>query len=202
MADASEKESESQISADLADRIGRGDSSAEAELQNRYGSGLLYLLGRRTADRELSLDLCQDTFRIAIQKLRAREIDHPERIAGFLRGIALNLAIAYERKGIRQATTTDTEVVERVADDGSGPFESVSMEQTQKLVRRLLDELPVERDREILIAVYLNDEDKEAVCERLGVGSTHFNRVLYRAKDRFRKLLVDAERRNRFRLVS
>jgi len=202
VADASEMQSESQVSVDLVDRIGSGDRSAEAELQARYGAGLLYLLKRRTADREVALDLRQDTFRIAIQKLRAREIEQPERIAGFLRGIALNLALAHERKGIRQATTADTDVVEHAPDDGHGPFENVSMEQTQALVRQLLDELPVERDRDILIATYLNDEDKESICARLGLDSTHFNRVLYRAKERFRKLLMDAERRNRFRLVS
>ena len=65
----------------------------------------------------------------------------------------------------------------------------------------MLDELPVQRDREILLRFYLNDEDKDSICAGLGVDSTHFNRVLFRAKERFRELVVVAERRGRLRLV-
>jgi RNA polymerase sigma-70 factor (ECF subfamily) len=65
----------------------------------------------------------------------------------------------------------------------------------------LLAELGTPRDREILTRVYLRDEDKDAICAALGVDATHFNRVLFRAKERFRELLIRADRRNKLRLV-
>jgi RNA polymerase sigma-70 factor (ECF subfamily) len=192
---------EARISAELAQRIARGDRSAETELVERYERGVLYLLKRKARDPELALDLRQETFRIAIESLRAGGLEDAARLGAYLRGIAVNLAIADGRKSTRRATTADSDAVELVADPTAGPAENVSTEQTRAAVRSLLDELPVQRDREILLRFYLDDEDKDSICAGLGIDSAHFNRVLFRAKQRFRELVVVAERRGRLRLV-
>lgn len=201
MAEASETQVEARISADLVARIGRGDSAAEHEMVARYERGLGYLLRRRTGDADLARDLCQDTFRVAIEKLRAEPLNEPERLAGYLRGVAVNLVVGLERKNARRATTSDSDRVEATADGRAGPFDDVSSEQVGAAVRRLLGELRTPRDREILTRLYIYDEDKDSICRSLGIDSTHFNRVLYRAKQRFRELLVDAERKSGLRLV-
>jgi RNA polymerase sigma-70 factor (ECF subfamily) len=192
---------EAQLSTELVERIGQGDRSAEEELVRRYQRGLIYLLKRRTRDPQLALDLAQETFRIAIEKLRQGPIDQVDRVAGFLRGVALNLASADVKKHFRRATTADSDAVDIAADDAAGPFDNVSTEQVQRVVRSLLNELPVERDREILIRTYLQDEDKSSICEALGVDSAHYNRVLFRAKQRFRELLLSAASQRGLRLV-
>jgi RNA polymerase sigma-70 factor (ECF subfamily) len=193
---------EAQISADFVKRIGQGDRRAEEELVRRYQRGLIYLLKRRTRDPQLALDLAQETFRIAIEKLRQGPIEQVERLAGYLRGTALNLATGDGRKHARRATTADSDAVDAAADDAAGPFEHVSAEQTQRLVRKLLDELPMPRDREILVRTYLKDEDKRAICEALGIDSAHYNRVLFRAKQRFRELLTSAAAQRGLKVVS
>ena len=192
---------EAQISADFVKRIGLGDRRAEEELVRRYQRGLIYLLQRRTRDPQLALDLAQDTFRIAIEKLRQSPIEQVERVGAYLRGTALNLATADVRKHARRGTTADSEAVDAAADDAAGPFDHVSGEQVKRLVRKLLDELPVQRDREILIKTYLEDQDKSAICEALGVDSAHYNRVLFRAKERFRELLTTAASKRGLKLV-
>jgi RNA polymerase sigma-70 factor (ECF subfamily) len=196
-----DQQEEARVSAELAQRIGRGDRSAEAELFERYGRGVLYLLNRKTRDPESALDLRQETFRIAIEHLRAHGLQESERIGAYLRGIAVNLAIADGRKTTRRATTADSEAVELVADPAASPVESVSRDQIRDAVRALLAELPVVRDREILVRFYLEDEDKESICTGLGVDSAHFNRVLFRAKQRFGELVARAEQRGKLRLV-
>jgi RNA polymerase sigma-70 factor (ECF subfamily) len=192
---------EARISAELARRIAAGDRRAENELVERYQRGVLYLLKRKARDPEVALDLRQETFRIAIEKLRAQGLAEAERIGAYLRGIAVNLAIADGRKTTRRATTADSDAVELLADPAAGPAETVSSDQVRAAVRSLLDELPVQRDREILIRFYLDDEEKESICAGLGVDSAHFNRVLFRAKQRFRELVAVAERRGKLRLV-
>lgn len=199
--DEQEDQQEARISADLAQRIGAGDRAAEAQLVERYERGVLYLLKRRTRNTDLALDLRQETFRIAIEKLRAKEIAELERVGAFLRGIAVNLAIADARKTVRRATKPDTDAVELVADPDGGPADAVASEQTCATVRALLDELSVPRDRDILIRFYIEDEDKDSICAAFGVDSAHFNRVLFRAKQRFRELLERAEKRGGLRLV-
>ncbi len=162
---------------------------------------MTYLLKRRTRDPQLALDLAQETFRIAIEKLRQSPIEQIERVAGYLRGTAINLVSADVRKNMRRATTADSDAVDAAADDAAGPFDHVSTEQVQRIVRKLLDELPVQRDREILVRTYLEDQDKSAICEALGVDSAHYNRVLFRAKQRFRELLTSAASQPVLRVV-
>jgi RNA polymerase sigma factor (sigma-70 family) len=196
-----ESQLEQEIAVDLARQIGRGVRSAEETLVKRYGPGLLYLLKRRTADHELALDVRQDALRVVIEKLRAGGIEQPERLAAYLRGVGLNLLVAHRRKDVRRATTVDTEALETIADERAGPFDRLSNDQIKTTVRQLLEELPTQRDRDILTRVYLLEQDKEAICKALDVDSLHFNRVLFRAKQRFRELLERADGQGRLRLV-
>jgi hypothetical protein len=53
----------------------------------------------------------------------------------------------------------------------------------------MLEEMPVARDREVLVRFYLDDEDREKICRELGLTEEHFNRVIFRARNRFRELL-------------
>jgi len=196
-----ERALEARLSTELVRRIGEGDRSAEEELVRRYQRGLVYLVRRRTGDSELALDIAQDTFRIALEKLRRGPLEQVDRVAAYLRGTALNLVIAQGRTQARRATTADSEAIEAVADEAAGPFDNVSSEQVQRIVRTLLGELAVPRDREILVRTYLKDEDKAAICEKLGIDSAHYNRVLFRAKQRFRELLASAAARGRLHVI-
>ena len=184
---------EARISADLVDRIGQGDRNAESAMVGRYRRGLLFLLRKRTGDPELAEDMCQETLCIGIEKLRSEPINEPERLAAYLHGVAVNLVRNEWKKSKRRATNPDTEAVEIAAADDPGPFDHLSGEQVREAVRALLNEMTVARDREILTRLYLRDEDREVICEALDLDSTHFNRVLHRAKGRFRELLLAAD---------
>lgn len=192
---------EKEIAADLVARIGNGDRTAEAAMIQRYARGLLYLLRRKTGDRALADDLYQDSFRIALERLRAREMRSPEMLASFLNGIASNLVISHYRREHSRATDADPAAIERIA-TRADQFDSLSREQVAKTVRRLLNELTQPRDREILLRIFLDDQDKTRVCAELGLDSLHFNRVLFRAKQRFKALLLQAEGREKLRIIS
>jgi RNA polymerase sigma-70 factor (ECF subfamily) len=198
---SSSDDTEARASADIVERIRRGDTGAETELWERYCRGLLFLLRRRTHDPDLAQDLRQETFRIALEKLRKDGLDDPEKLAAYLRGIAVHLVSGDWRKRSRQNTRADTEVIEQVADTRSDVQTSVSRLELAELVKRLIEELGVERDREILLRFYIREEDKESICTELAITPLHFNRVLFRAKQRFRALLLREERRGKIRLV-
>jgi hypothetical protein len=53
----------------------------------------------------------------------------------------------------------------------------------------MLEQMPVARDREVLIRFYLDDEDREQICRELQLSEEHFNRVIFRARNRFRELI-------------
>lgn len=198
---SSPDDAEARISADIVAHIKRGDAAAETELWERYCRGLLFLLRRKTRDPELAQDLRQETFRIALVKLRSDGLNDPEKLAAYLRGIAVNLVSGDWRKRARQKTSADTEVVEQSADTVSSVQDSVTRDETAGLVRKLVGELSVERDREILMRFYIREEEKDSICTELGITALHFNRVLFRAKQRFRELYLREERRGKIRLV-
>ena len=52
----------------------------------------------------------------------------------------------------------------------------------------MLAELKNDRDREILSRYYIADENKEDICRDLELSDLHFNRVLFRARQRYREL--------------
>jgi len=180
---------EARIATRIVHAIRSGKSDAEAELVERYSRGLRYLLIRRINDQERARDLLQETLAIAIEKLRGTDIDNPERLAGYLRGIAVRVAMNAGRRRQREPYSMEMEALERIPDNEPRQFQYVASAQTATAVRELLASMPVERDRELLTRFYVQDQDKEEICEALGLDSLHFNRVLFRAKGRFRKLL-------------
>lgn len=182
-------EEERRIAAGLVRDIRAGKSSAEAAMFERYSDGLRYLLMRRVKDAERAQDLVHDTFCIAIVKLREIDLDKPERLAGYLRGIAVRVSLNAGRRERREPNVDDVDIVERIPDRTPRQFEQLSRAQTSSAIRKLLQSMPVARDRELLTRLYVHDEDKQEICRALELDSLHFNRVLHRAKKRFRKVL-------------
>jgi RNA polymerase sigma-70 factor (ECF subfamily) len=69
------------------------------------------------------------------------------------------------------------------------PSDAAERDQHAGVVRKLLDELSQPRDRQVLIRFYLDEADKREICAELDLSEEHFNRVLFRAKQRLREVL-------------
>jgi RNA polymerase sigma-70 factor (ECF subfamily) len=88
----------------------------------------------------------------------------------------------------------EAEAVAQIPDREPRQFDHVAREQTLTAVHKLLRSMPVKRDREILTRFYVEDQDKDEICRALDLDSLHFNRVLFRARKRFRKILEKSAR--------
>lgn len=195
--DAASMPDEAEVAAGLVRRIAAGDASAEGELVERYSRGLRYLLRRLGAAPELADDFHQEAFRIVLERLRKKELDEPEGLAGFLRGTARNLMIAERRKAARRRTESDEEEVGQAVHPAPSQLSTVLLDEEAETVRRLIRELPTDRDRQLLLRYYVSEEEKESLCADLGLDSLHFNRVLFRARQRFKEILEHHWTRNR-----
>lgn len=180
---------ERQAAARIATGVNEGQPAAESELVERYANGLLYLLTKHCGDRERARDLLQDTFLVAIGKLRQQPLEQPERLAGFLRGIAVRIGLNAGRRQRREPVSVEPDTLAAISATEPPQFASVSAGETGVAVQRLLASMPVERDRQLLLRYYVYEHDKPEICAALGLDSLHFNRVLHRAKRRFRELL-------------
>jgi len=187
---------EAMVAADLTGRIRAGDPAAENELVQRYGERLRYVLQRQMSAFPHDVDdVIQESLLAAIERLRNEGLDEPARLGGFIYGIARNLRLAKLREHTRHDGDAHPDIVVRIADGGSGPEEVVAGRETTRVVRRLLAELGStrgrERDREVLVRLYVHQQSREQVCEALDINPEHLRRVLHRAKQRLRVLLVE-----------
>lgn len=187
--DAGPEPDEAEIATDLVRRIAAGDAAAEETLVLRYSRGLLYLLRRLGAPPDLAEDLHQETLRIGLERLRRRELDDPAGLAGFLRGIARNLVLNERRKTGRRRTDADEEKLAQVVHPAPSQLSSVLQDEEAETVRRLIGELATDRDRQLLLRFYVAEEEKASICADLGLDDLHFNRVLFRARQRFKEIL-------------
>jgi RNA polymerase sigma-70 factor (ECF subfamily) len=59
--------------------------------------------------------------------------------------------------------------------------------QSAEQVRRILTGIP-KRDRDLLRAIFLEEKDKDAVCQEMGVDREYLRVLIHRAKDKFKAL--------------
>ena len=154
-----------------------------------YGDRLGFLLRRWTRDHQTAEDLWQETFRLAIEKIRRGELRQSEKLAGFLHGLARNVSSYHYRRGDRRAVWhAAPEAAAQAPDPKTGLLRDLLLKEKASLARRILAELPLERDREVLARFYIAEDDKEHICRDLGLNREHFKRVLHRARQRYRVL--------------
>jgi RNA polymerase sigma-70 factor, ECF subfamily len=155
----------------------------------RNMAGLRAQLARVTGSTELASDLLQDAVVTALQKLRAGEIVDPAHLDGYVYRVALNHLRNYRRKDKSRVTNAGRMGGLTDEIDAGRATESIEADQWAHLARKLLLQVHPVRDRELLVRFYLKEESKEELCRALGLSELHFNRVIYRARDRFRELL-------------
>lgn len=163
--------------------------AVEAALVRHY-PGLMNVLTRRVGDPQLARDMLQDAIVTALAKVDDGVEVSPQHVAGYVFRTALN-HLRNHRRHERQNGGAD--VLDGIADERA----PTALEQSQRdsnraLVRRVLHEMNVPRDREVLVRLYLDDQDRERICEDLGLSDVQFNKVVARARERLRRLLDEA----------
>lgn len=181
-------ETQADMAKGLVERIGAGDAAAESELFERFATGIQLILLKRTGNRQISSDLCQDTFIIALQKLRAGQLRNPESLVAFLRQIAVNLSIEHFRKERRYIHQEDG-IISLQPAPRDRKAERIDHRRARKMLNEVIEKLAQQRDRAILHRFYLLDEDKPQICAALELSAAHFDRVLYRAKKRMCEMI-------------
>ncbi len=173
---------------ELVGRIQSGDQNAETELVARYAKGLRLVLLKRAGDPELAKDLSQEALIITLQRIRAGGIKNPDSLPWFLQQTAVNLSIAHFRKEKRYITDQDG-IIELKAVLKDKAIERMNNRDVHRILKAAINQLSVPRDRAILERFYLQEDDKATICQDLQLSTTHFDRVLYRARQRMKALL-------------
>lgn len=151
--------------------------------------GLYSLLHRRIRDPNIAQEILNEAVATTITHSRAGRVSDPERLAGYVYRVALNLYRNHRREYANRpgVHATDEDIDQLPAQRTT---EDAAMKTgVLRQVLSIIASLPTVRDREIVKRYYLDEEDKDEICRALGLSALHFDRVIFRARQRMRSLL-------------
>lgn len=177
----------------LVARIAAGDRAAEAQLIAHFRGGIYALARRHCRPGDPAVDdVVQDVVCHLLEQLRRNAMKDPQALPAYIRTAVVNACTSeYRRRRLRAESVPFDELM-LLAPAGDDPAESFQAQHVALAIRQLVSEMSVRRDREVLVRFYLNEVDKARICDELGIERGHFHRVIYRARERFRTLLIRA----------
>ena len=163
------------------------DPDAENQLISHFSRPVQIKLRARLRSPEVIQDAFQETFLRVLAYFRSgKTLENPGSLPGFIYVTCHNVAMEFLR-----AHTRHDQIPERLPEpiaSGLDPERQVVSEERKAMVRRLLSELP-EKDRKLLQRVFLEEEDKDAVCKEFDVTRSYLRVLLHRARTRFKTAL-------------
>ncbi|MEM9383948.1 MAG: sigma-70 family RNA polymerase sigma factor [Pseudomonadota bacterium] len=176
----------------LVDAVRNGCLRAETEIHRRYNGAMRRALSRYVDNPMDGEDWLNSAWVIALTKLREGKLREPKALPGFLCGIARRVALGELRQRWRQTLRIAPEELETTLADVDAS-DVVAGHELVELTQGLLEDLTVDRDRELLGRCFFLDEDRDTVAATLQLDASVFSKTLHRARKR---LWAAAERAN------
>lgn len=162
-----------------------GDPATEEHFVG-YFTELLHLkLRSRLQSRHAVEDVRQETFARVLAVLRKDgALRQPERLGAFVNTVCNNVLLEHYRSSSR-SQSIDEEGQPELPSTGIDVMDHVAAQQLRAKVHEILVGLPV-RERALLKAVFLDEQDRDEVCREFGVDREYLRVLLYRAKQEFK----------------
>jgi RNA polymerase sigma-70 factor (ECF subfamily) len=176
---------------ELVERIRAGERSIEDALVRQYSRGVQFAISQSVSDGSVVEDLYQECFRMVLEKVRAGEVNEPDRLSGFICSLARNIVIEYFRKTSRRETYHAPAGEHAVPSPEPNQLDRLLREEKGSLARRVLDALPSDRDRSVLYRFYIAEDDRDEICADLGIEATLLSQILCRARQRYKNLFEE-----------
>lgn len=166
-------------------RLRDGDRWTEDHFVRYFNELLLIKLRSRLRSIEQIDDVRQEVFMRVMRTLRTPEgVRDGRKLGAFVNSVCNNVLLETYRSVKRVEPLDDTEYAQ-VADTAAPVDEVMATGETRARVRRILDQLQP-RDAQILRALFLEDRDKDEICQAFGVDRNYLRVLLHRAKEKFR----------------
>lgn len=172
--------------ADYVQRL-REDDDATTEHFARYFGDLIRIKAlSRLRSRHVAEDVQQETLLRVLRNLRRGLIEHPERLGAYVNTVSNHVMQEMFRRESRlgQFPADAGEISSGQASVETGLLE----DERTNLVKRALGEL-ADKDRELLQRIFLDEDDKDLVCQEFNVTREYLRVLLHRARSRLRTAL-------------
>ena len=175
------------FNAEYVKKLSEGDTETEAHFTKYFGELLFLKLRHRIRNVQLIEDIRQETLMRVLKTVRAKGIEHPERLGGFVNTVSNNVMFEELRKEGR--TLPISEDAPEPRDERVDLDSPLLNEELKAQVASILEALP-EKDRRLLRMIFLDEVPKEQICRMFNVDGDYLRVLVHRAKSRFRAEFV------------
>ena len=166
-------------------RLCSGDFRTETHFVAYFSELIQLKLRSRVNSPQTVEDLRQETFARVFVALRTEgKLRQPERLGAFVNSVCNNVLLEHYRAHSKE-DPIEEDAEQNVPDTSLDVVSILAQKETEERVRKVLEELP-ERDRRLLREVFLEEQDKDAVCKSFGVDRDYLRVLLHRAKQVFK----------------
>ena len=178
--DCSENDDESMVR-----RIRNGDRKAEQLLASRF-LPRIRLLGRKLgAEAHLCEDLAQEAILKVILNLRSDRLKEVSKLSAYVDQTARFTYFGWRRNRNNQLELRES--CDEV--QNSSNVEEAYIHACNRLwVIEQIEKLSMQRDQLLLLKFYINEQDKSEICRTLDLSHDQFDKALYRARMRLKKI--------------
>jgi RNA polymerase sigma-70 factor, ECF subfamily len=171
------------------ERLCSGDFRTESHFVGYFSELIQLKLRTRVNSTHAIEDLRQETFARVFAALQSEgRVKQPERLGAFVNSVCNNVLLEHYRSMSRENSLEDKDATE-VPDPSLDVVSILSHKEMEQRVRQVLLELP-ERDRRLLREIFLEERDKDAVCQDFGVDRDYLRVLLHRAKQAFKTVYL------------
>jgi RNA polymerase sigma-70 factor (ECF subfamily) len=168
------------------ERLRDGDFATQQHFVRYFQPLLRIMMRARMIPADRIDDLTQDTFIRVVSALRKEGgIRQPERFGAFVNSVCKNVLHEYYRS-LRNTDPLEDSHFE-IPDKAIDLEGMLVTQQLREQVHKVLAEMPA-RDRDLLRAIFLEEKDKDEICNAFGVDRDYLRVCVHRAKEKFRSL--------------
>jgi RNA polymerase sigma-70 factor (ECF subfamily) len=172
-------------------RLRTGDPQVEYHFTDYFSALLRAKLQVRLRNSQEVEDLKQEVFLRVLQYLRSGPgLNDPAKLGAFVHSVCNNVLLEHFRS--RGRVDQWDESAPEPRGTGVDPDEQLMSAELRVQVSTVLNGLPA-KDRGLLRAVFLEEQDKDTVCRDYGVGRDYLRVLLHRARRRLREVLVQSK---------
>lgn len=173
-------------------RLREDDPETQRHFVRYFSELLLIKLRARFLPQDVIDDIRQETF-VRVLAILRREggLENPDRLGPFVNSVCNNVLMEQYRSKARTSSLDDEDEPQDTTIDLDRRLVS---EEAKHAVEQVLGDM-AERDRRVLKAIFLEEQNKDTVCREFGVDRDYLRVLLHRAKSQFRTKYQTGNRR-------
>jgi len=182
---------DAQLFVEMCAGVRSGCLKAEQQFANTFRETAIKSALKWAKRSEDAEDFAHDALVIVLRRLREKGLSQPEQLDRYILRTVKFVVFTHQRKHAFSRTGPIADIEALYISDQNTPYKLAESANIDNTLDFLLSRLKQARDRELLHRHYRDDWSKPDLCEYLGITAEHFDRVVWRARKRLKKIVCE-----------